>query len=179
VRWSTGCSATRRSLAEQNRFYYDAPQYLPFWAAVEQLDAPFYLHPRNPIPAWSQIYAGHPWLLGPTWAFAQEAAVHALRLMGSGLFDRHPRLNIVLGHLGENLPYSLWRIDNRNNWAESAHRRPAQKTMADYFPEQFPSHPQSIIRSKAALMAPPGSTLHQSARRIGCTNARKLFRLDS
>ncbi len=56
------------------------------------------------------IYEGHPWLLGPTWAFGQETAVHALRLMASGLFDEHPKLNIVLGHLGEGLPYSIWRV---------------------------------------------------------------------
>ena len=54
---------------------------------VEKLDVPFYLHPRNPLPEDCAIYEGHPWLMGPTWAFGQETAVHALRLMGSGLFD--------------------------------------------------------------------------------------------
>ncbi len=68
--------------------YYDTPDYWPFWETVERLDVPFYLHPRNPLPAWAQIYGGHSWLLGPTWAFGVEAATHALRLMGSGLFDR-------------------------------------------------------------------------------------------
>ena len=87
----------------ENVVYYDAPQYGDFWAAVERLDAPFYLHPRNPIASWAQIYQGHPWLMGPTWAFAQETAVHALRLMASGLFDRHPGLRIIRGHLGEGL----------------------------------------------------------------------------
>ncbi|MDO9440326.1 MAG: amidohydrolase family protein, partial [Beijerinckiaceae bacterium] len=66
--------------------YYDLPQYWDFWSEVEKLDAPFYLHPRNPLPSMSQIYEGHGWLMGPTWAFGQETAVHALRLMGSGLF---------------------------------------------------------------------------------------------
>ncbi|MFL9998725.1 amidohydrolase family protein, partial [Paraburkholderia sediminicola] len=70
--------------------YYDLPQFRPFWATVEALDVPFYLHPRNPLPAHAPIYDGHPWLLGPTWAFGQETAVHALRLMGSGLFDEYP-----------------------------------------------------------------------------------------
>ena len=84
--------------------YYDLPQYRPFWAMVERLDVPFYLHPRNPLPRDAKIYEGHPWLLGPIWAFGQETAVHALRLMGSGLFDAHPRLQIILGHMGENLP---------------------------------------------------------------------------
>ena len=45
---------------------------------VERLDVPFYLHPRNPLPRDARIYEGHPWLLGPIWAFGQETAVHAL-----------------------------------------------------------------------------------------------------
>ncbi|MDP1346266.1 amidohydrolase family protein, partial [Klebsiella pneumoniae] len=90
------------------------PQFRPFWAAVQTLDVPFYLHPRNPLPAHAPIYDGPPWLLGPTWAFGQETAVHALRLMGSGLFDDYPDLKIILGQLGEGLPYSMWRVDNRN-----------------------------------------------------------------
>jgi len=80
--------------------YYDMPQYRPFWATVERLGAPFYLHPRNPLPRDAKIYDGHPWLLGPIWAFGQETAVHALRLMGSGLFDAHPNIQIILGHMG-------------------------------------------------------------------------------
>ena len=98
--------------------YYDLPRYRPFWAEVAELDVPFYLHPRNPLPEDARIYADHPWLLGPTWAFAQETAVHALRLMASGLFDEHPSLKIVLGHMGEGIPAMLWRIDNRNAWVE-------------------------------------------------------------
>jgi predicted TIM-barrel fold metal-dependent hydrolase len=70
--------------------YYDTPEYWPFWETVEGLGVPFYLHPRNPLPAWAKIYEGHSWLLGPTWGFGVEAATHALRLMGSGLFDRCP-----------------------------------------------------------------------------------------
>src|SRR6266699_1587554 len=90
--------------------YYDLPQYRPFWAQLERLDVPFYLHPRNPLPQDARIYQGAEWLIGPTWAFGQETTVHALRLMGSGLFDEHPRLQIVIGHMGEGLPYSMWRI---------------------------------------------------------------------
>jgi 2,3-dihydroxybenzoate decarboxylase len=117
--------------------YYDLPQYRPFWAAVERLDVPFYLHPRNPLPRDAKIYEGHSWLLGPVWAFGQETAVHALRLMGSGLFDAHPRLAIVIGHLGENLPYALWRVDNANGWVEQRNNYPAKKSMRDYFTANF------------------------------------------
>ncbi len=118
-------------------FYYDLPQYWPFWSVVESLDVPFYLHPRNPLASASQIYDGHPWLLGPTWAFGQETAVHALRLMACGIFDRHPNLKIILGHLGEGLPYSIWRVDNRNAWVKTPPKYPAKKKLGDYFRANF------------------------------------------
>ncbi|GGE11531.1 2,3-dihydroxybenzoate decarboxylase [Rhizobium sp. BK226] len=117
--------------------YYDLPQYRGFWATVAALDVPFYLHPRNPLAEDSRIYEGHPWLMGPTWAFAQETAVHALRLMGSGLFDEHPNLRIILGHMGEGLPYMMWRIDNRNAWVKVPPKYPAKRRIADYFNENF------------------------------------------
>jgi gamma-resorcylate decarboxylase len=117
--------------------YYDLPQYWPFWQVVERLDVPLYLHPRNPLPGDAQIYEGHSWLLGPTWGFGQETAVHALRLMGSGLFDAYPRLTIILGHMGEGLPYSMWRIDNRNAWAKAPPRYKAKRKIADYFHANF------------------------------------------
>jgi gamma-resorcylate decarboxylase len=117
--------------------YYDLPQFRPFWRAVESLDVPFYLHPRNPLPGDVRAYEGHDWLLGPNWAFHAETAVHALRLIGSGLFDECPRLQIVLGHLGEGLPYYLWRIDNRNSWMKAPHKYAAKKSVADYFRANF------------------------------------------
>jgi 2,3-dihydroxybenzoate decarboxylase len=117
--------------------YLDDPRYQGFWAECEKLGVPFYLHPRNPLPGASQIYEGHPWLLGPTWAFGQETAVHALRLMASGLFDRHPRLQIILGHLGEGLPYSIWRVDNRNAWTKQPPRYPAKRPLGEYFQQNF------------------------------------------
>ena len=117
--------------------YYDLPQFRPFWRAVESLDVPFYLHPRNPLPGSIRGYEGHDWLLGPNWAFHAETAVHALRLIGSGLFDECPRLQVVLGHLGEGLPYYLWRIDNRNSWMKAPHKYAAKKSVADYFRANF------------------------------------------
>jgi 2,3-dihydroxybenzoate decarboxylase len=117
--------------------YYDIKAYWPFWAEVERLDVPFYLHPRNPLPKDAAIYEGHRWLLGPSWAFGQETAVHALRLMGSGLFDAHPKLNIVIGHMGEGLPYSMWRIDNHNKWMRVQNNYPAKRQIGEYFRENF------------------------------------------
>jgi gamma-resorcylate decarboxylase len=117
--------------------HYDLPQYRPFWRAVERLDVPFYLHPRPPIPGMLPHCEGHPWLFGPTWSFAAETSLHALRLIGSGLFDECPRLQIVLGHLGEGLPFYLWRIDNRNNWMKAPHKYAAKKPVADYVRSNF------------------------------------------
>jgi 2,3-dihydroxybenzoate decarboxylase len=110
--------------------YYDHPAYAGFWQRVEDLDVPFYLHPREPLPSREPIYDGHPWLLGPVWAFAAETAVHALRLMCSGLFDRHPRLTLILGHLGEGLPYNVWRIDHRLR--KMPQGIPARRTITEY-----------------------------------------------
>ena len=56
--------------------------------------------------------------------------------MASGLFDRHPHLQIVLGHMGEGLPYSMWRIDNRNKWVGDERAYP-RKNAGGLFPEQF------------------------------------------
>jgi predicted TIM-barrel fold metal-dependent hydrolase len=117
--------------------YYDLPMFRPFWAEAERLNVPFYLHPRNPLPQHAQIYAGHSWLLGPTWAFGQETAVHALRLMGSGLFDEHPGLRIILGHMGEGLLISMWRVDNRNAWVKTPKGHAAKRDISDYFHENF------------------------------------------
>jgi len=115
--------------------YYDLPQYRPFWATLEQLDVPFYLHPRLPLPARQQSYEGHPWLLGSAWGFAAEASIHALRLMGSGLFDEHPKLKIILGHLGEGVPFNIWRVDHRISRTGS--RPKAKLTIGHYLRENF------------------------------------------
>jgi gamma-resorcylate decarboxylase len=184
--------------------YYDLPQYRPFWATVERLDVPFYLHPRNPLPRDAKIYEGHSWLLGPIWAFGQETSVHALRLMGSGLFDAHPRLQIILGHMGEHLPFSLWRVDNANAWISGRHNYPAKRRMRDYFSANFHVTTSGNFHTPALLNAIaeigvervmfstdwPFENIDHAANwfdacpisendrcKIGRTNARRLFKL--
>jgi predicted TIM-barrel fold metal-dependent hydrolase len=114
--------------------YYDLPQYRPFWAEIERLGVPFYLHPCYPLPGRRPAYEGHPWLTASAWGFAEETAIHALRLMGSGLFDEFAKLQIVIGHLGERIPYDLWRLDHRLALVPN---RPAKKTMRDYLRQNF------------------------------------------
>jgi 2,3-dihydroxybenzoate decarboxylase len=116
-------------------WYYDHERYLPFWERVESLGIPVYLHPRNPLPANSGIYEGHPELTGAVWMFTVETATHALRLMTSGLFDRFPGLKIVLGHLGETLTFNMWRIEHRISYMGDL--RKFKKPLGDYLRTNF------------------------------------------
>ncbi|NIJ08154.1 2,3-dihydroxybenzoate decarboxylase [Sphingomonas vulcanisoli] len=118
--------------------YYDLPQFRPFWGEVERLDVPFYLHPRLPLASQQLATEGHPWLMGPAWQFSVETGTHALRLIGSGLFDEFPKLTVVLGHLGELLPFNIWRT---SHWASADGRNPqgipAKKSFVDYLRQNF------------------------------------------
>lgn len=116
--------------------FYDLPQYRDFWATVQQLNVPFYLHPRSALPADQPAYQGHPWLTGSIWGFTAETSIHALRLMGSGLFDDFPKLKVILGHLGEGLPCSIWRIDNRIS-RTLGDRPKAKRPIGQYLRENF------------------------------------------
>ena len=120
---------------EQSAVYYDEPQYWPFWAELERLDVPFYLHPRDPVTSQQLIYNGHPWLLTAAWAFGVETATHALRLMCSGLFDQHPKLRVLIGHLGEGLTFSMWRVDHATRRDPRGIK--AQKKPSEYFRKHF------------------------------------------
>jgi predicted TIM-barrel fold metal-dependent hydrolase len=119
----------------ENVKYYDLPEYRSFWATVSELDVPFYLHPRMQVPSRAPIYDGHPWLRSSPWGFAVETSIHSLRLCGSGLFDDYPRLRICIGHLGENIPFGLWRIDARMKFSRRAYR--GKRPLGDYFREHF------------------------------------------
>ncbi|HXX21119.1 MAG TPA: amidohydrolase family protein [Candidatus Acidoferrum sp.] len=115
--------------------FYDLPQYRRFWATVQELDVPFYLHPRDPLESRQQAYEGYPWLAGSPWGFAVETSIHALRLMASGLFDEYPKLKVILGHLGEGLPFSIWRVDHRLSRGGVTPR--AKLPMSHYLRENF------------------------------------------
>ena len=120
---------------EKTIVYYDDPRYNAFWKTVEDLGVPFYLHPRDPLPERVTFYDGHPWLRGASWAFGVETATHALRIIASGVFDRHPKLTGILGHLGEMLPYCIWRFDHRVT--KRPRDIPATKTFTEYLRNNF------------------------------------------
>jgi 2,3-dihydroxybenzoate decarboxylase len=98
---------------QTNGRYLDERDYDVFWERVQALDAPIYLHPADPYDM-PRMYEGHPELLGATWSWTVETATHALRLVFGGTFDRYPKATLILGHMGETLPYLLWRLDSRS-----------------------------------------------------------------
>lgn len=92
--------------------YLDNQKYWPIFEIAEKLDVPIYLHPSIPSPHILKGFEdyGFP-LAGPPFGFGAETSLHAMRLIYSGLFDRFPGLKIVLGHMGEGLPFWHYRID--------------------------------------------------------------------
>jgi 2,3-dihydroxybenzoate decarboxylase len=115
--------------------YYDFPEFRSFWATVSELDVPVYLHPRMQIPARAENYAGHGWMMSSPWGFAVETSIHALRLCGSGLFEAYPNLRIILGHLGENIPFGLERMDERLRFSPRGYR--GARLPSAYFRDHF------------------------------------------
>src|SRR6516162_3862389 len=95
-----------------NGQYLDNPALYPFWERAEALGALIYLHPVDPVTP-APVLEGHKGLRRATWEWTFETGSHALRLIFSGLFDRFPRARVGLGHLGETLPFLLWRFDSR------------------------------------------------------------------
>jgi 2,3-dihydroxybenzoate decarboxylase len=92
--------------------YLDEREFDPFWAKAEELQVPIYLHPADPLQAYAS-YGRYKVLARSTWGWGVETGTHALRLVFGGVFDRFPKAQLVLGHLGETLPYLLWRFDSR------------------------------------------------------------------
>lgn len=93
--------------------FIDARRYWPIFEEAANLGVPLYMHPQYPPPDRLKAYSGYPELSGPVWGFGAETGLAAVRLIWSGVFDEYPRLKIILGHLGEALPFWMWRVDNR------------------------------------------------------------------
>jgi 2,3-dihydroxybenzoate decarboxylase len=98
---------------ENTARYLDEAPVDPFWSKVSELNVPVYLHPRIPLPNQQRMYQGYEGLLGSAYGFGVETATHAVRLILSGLFDRYPNINVILGHCGEALPFTLPRVEHR------------------------------------------------------------------
>lgn len=109
--------------------YLDNPCYDPFWDVLQQLDVPLYMHPEDSL-ILPHVLQGAPELRKATWEWNMEMSAHFLRLVFAGVFDRFPRLKIVLGHMGETLPYVLWRLDSRAELITG--KRPLAMKPSDY-----------------------------------------------
>jgi len=92
--------------------YLDDPELRVLWERAEALDVPLYLHPANGFDS-AHVLSGHPELIGPMWSWGTDTATHALRLIFGGVFDDFPNAKLLLGHMGEGLPFVLWRLDSR------------------------------------------------------------------
>lgn len=92
----------------------DEQKFWIVWERATALGVPIYVHPgRAPLGQINKIYEGYPELIGPTWNWGCETGTYALRLLFSGIFDTFQNLTFILGHMGEMLPFVLWRLDSR------------------------------------------------------------------
>jgi 2,3-dihydroxybenzoate decarboxylase len=129
--------------------YTDEAKFEAFWAKVAELNVPIYLHPRDPVLSQQRIYEGRPELLSAAWAYGVETSTHALRLITSGLFDRYPDVNVILGHLGETLPFGIWRVQhiiNRRGMCKDL-----KKNVANYLADNFFITTSGNFRTQALL----------------------------
>ena len=99
---------------EHGRFYDDT-FFWPIFSAAQSLDVPIYLHPSRPSPQMARGSGNYPDIVAQgldtyCWGWHSETGAHILRLFASGLFDEYPRLKIIIGHMGEMLPFMLDRI---------------------------------------------------------------------
>jgi predicted TIM-barrel fold metal-dependent hydrolase len=119
--------------------FLDDPRFTPLFEVAQALDVPIYLHPAPPPESVKQIYfSGLPGQSGDLlsmagWGWHAETGMHCLRLILSGLFDRFPKLKIIIGHMGEDLPYSLSRV---SGVLQSVSKH-LEHGIADYFHKHF------------------------------------------
>jgi len=104
--------------------YLDEPRFRPILEAAAALGTPIYIHPRNPPFPASKVLDGPYNLYGAIWGFHVETGIHAMRLIVNGVFDVFPDLQIVLGHMGEALPFWLYRMDYM--WRGRLKRTPSE-----------------------------------------------------
>jgi predicted TIM-barrel fold metal-dependent hydrolase len=116
--------------------FHDDERFWPIYERAAALDVPIYIHPALPqaavVEAYYKDYAQkHPGLLRAGWGFNVETATQGIRFVLSGVFDAHPGLKVILGHLGEGLPFYLWRISYGLRASMS------EKTFREVFCEHF------------------------------------------
>jgi predicted TIM-barrel fold metal-dependent hydrolase len=120
-----------------NGEYLSEQKYWPLLEAIASFRVPLYIHPRAPMPAMVAPYRTNH-LEHAIWGYQAETGLHGLQLIVSAVFDHIPNLKIVLGHMGEAIPYWLYRIDNRFERSIPRGDRPKLKHRpSDYFKQNF------------------------------------------
>ncbi|KAK0640553.1 hypothetical protein B0T16DRAFT_418102 [Cercophora newfieldiana] len=120
----------------EGKKYYDAAEYDPFWKTVEELGVPVYLHPRYPQARDLQAgtrYGDRKQILGAAVQFHLDLSMHIYAICSAGVFDRHPGVQVVAGHLGEGIPFNLWRADHWYNKPVKKATRPSKEDYSYYF----------------------------------------------
>ena len=124
-------------LIGEEKLFPDDKRFWPIFDRAQGLDVPIYIHPANPHPAVIEAYLkdyaeAYPGVVNAGWGFTMETATMGIRLVLSGVFDKYPNLKFILGHLGETLPFLMWRIDMALN-------RPGNEGVAfrEIFTSQF------------------------------------------
>jgi 5-carboxyvanillate decarboxylase len=117
--------------------YLDDPKYWPVLEAAEALDVCIYIHPRaasDTLKGPLQDYG----MDSAMWGYGVEVGTHAVRMMAGGVFDAFPKLKICIGHMGEAIPFWIWRINFMNSRAQAIGRaRKTERSMAEYFQDNF------------------------------------------
>lgn len=118
--------------------FLDSPEYFPILERASALDVPIYIHPGFPPESVREAYysgfdqAVSRALAGPGWGWHQEVALHVLRIALAGVFDKLPKLRIIIGHMGETLPFMLERVDN---WLSPVSQHSLRKPLKNYLLE--------------------------------------------
>jgi 2,3-dihydroxybenzoate decarboxylase len=115
--------------------FYDQPEYDVFWKTCsEELKVPVYIHPRLALPQHIEGFlAGRKWLAASAYYFAHGVSLHLLGLVVNGVFDRYPKLKVIVGHMGEHVVGHRWRVDHRLHEVQASRGLAMKSTLQDYF----------------------------------------------
>lgn len=112
--------------------YLDDKRFEPLLARFARLGVPLYIHPANaPKPVMDTYFDSYPELAGPGWGWAITTRAHVLRLMANGVFDRHPDLKVIIGHMRELIKFHLKRVDRALRWGGERMERSTSDYMRD------------------------------------------------
>jgi 2,3-dihydroxybenzoate decarboxylase len=133
--------------------YLDEQKYRVIWERAAGLEVPIYLHISDPSADSKKMYGPYTELTGIVWGIGVETATHALRIIMSGVFDAYPKATLILGHLGESLPYLLGRIDEGYEHALSFGVKKLNKPASQYLKENVLVTTSGLYRPEALICA--------------------------